>query len=234
MKFKVSHDIFNLLPEACFGVVTARGIDNKAAYPVIADMLREGIAKAQERFHDVKVKEDAAILPYRNAFTKMSINPNKFMSSIEAMFTRISKGHSLPQINPIVDLGNALSLRYVLPMGAHDIDLMDGDIEVRLSVAGDTFIPFGETETEQMPDGEPVYVVDSHIRTRRWIWRQSEIGKIGPDSSNIFFPIDGFRDVNRDTIISARDALAAVCRDVFGCSAVSTGFVDSDNPEMEL
>lgn len=35
---------------------------------------------------------------------------------------RISKGNDIPHINSIVDLGNALSLKYELPVGVHDID----------------------------------------------------------------------------------------------------------------
>ncbi|WP_418889350.1 phenylalanine--tRNA ligase beta subunit-related protein [Porcincola intestinalis] len=47
----------------------------------------------------------------------MNINPNKYFCSIEALFTRIAKGKGVPHINPVVDLGNAISLKYTLPMG---------------------------------------------------------------------------------------------------------------------
>ena len=61
--------------------------------------------KAQEKFLNVKIKEEAWIEPYREAFRSLGINPNKFMCSIEALMTRISKGNSISSINPIVDLG---------------------------------------------------------------------------------------------------------------------------------
>lgn len=236
MKFSVEAAVFEKLPQVCFGVVAARGIDNSRSYPEIESMLDAAAAAAAQRYQGRKVKEDPAILPYREAFRSLGINPNKFMSSIEALFTRISKGKEMPHINGIVDLGNALSLKYVLPMGAHDISRMAGTdgIEVRFSREGDTFVPFGETAAEQMPAGELTYASGSRICMRHWIWRQSELGKIGPESRDIFFPIDGFADANRDAIMAARQELAGLCTRFFGCSSVITGFVDREHPSIEF
>ena len=121
MKFVVEKEIFEKLPTACFGVVVAKGIDNGKSYPTVDALLDESIAAAAAHFEGKKVKEEPEILPYREAFRALGINPNKFMCSIEALFTRIAKGKGMPHINPIVDLGNAVSLKYTLPMGAHDL-----------------------------------------------------------------------------------------------------------------
>ena len=235
MKFNVHSDVFDKLPGVCFGIVVAKGIDNTAAYPQIGTMLDAAVSSAAARFDGRKVKEDPSILPYRSAFKTLGINPNKFMSSIEAMFTRVAKGKGLPHINPIVDLGNALSLKYVLPMGAHDIGQADGqDIEVRFSREGDSFIPFGECDCESVPEGELIYTVGTKVRTRRWTWRQSELGKIGEGSRDIFFPIDGFIGTNDQAVLSARDELAALCREIFCCLEVKTGFVSRDCMYFEI
>ena len=45
MKFFVEKDIFDKLPETCFGVVVARGIDNSRDYPVIDQLLEESIRR---------------------------------------------------------------------------------------------------------------------------------------------------------------------------------------------
>ena len=116
MRFVVKKEIFEELPSACFGVVMAKGIDNNNAYPEIEQFLDESIQAAMQRFEGRKVKEDPDILPYREAFRALNINPNKYFCSIEALFTRIVKGKGVPHINPVVDLGNAISLKYTLPM----------------------------------------------------------------------------------------------------------------------
>ena len=233
MKFCVDQAIFEKLPAACFGVVVAKGIDNRSPCPEAARLLDDGIALAERRFEGQKVKDDPAILPYREAFRALGMNPNKYLCSVEALFTRIAKGKGMPHINPAVDLGNAVSLKYTLPIGAHDLCGAESNICVRLSQPGDTFLPFGGTELETPDPGEVVYAVGSQVRTRRWTWRQSEHGKITPDSSWIFFPIDGFSNFNRDDVLAARDDLLNQLTRVFGCEA-HAGFVDAEHPEMAL
>ena len=117
---------------------------------------RTSLCRTQRARRSKKVKEEGAILPYREAFRALGINPNKYMCSIEALFTRIAKGKGMPHINPVVDLGNAVSLKYTLPMGAHDLKDVTEGISVRMSRAGDTFLPFGGTEEEILEEGEVV------------------------------------------------------------------------------
>ena len=162
MKFIVEKEIFEKLPNACFGVVMAKGIDNNKTYPEIEQLLDESIAAAAQRFEGKKVKEEPDILPYREAFRALGINPNKYLCSIEALFTRIAKGKGMPHINPVVGLGNAVSLKYTLPMGAHDLGGSSEDICIRLAQPGDTFLPFGG-ETEETPDSGEV-IMPSGIR----------------------------------------------------------------------
>lgn len=233
MKFIVEKAIFEKLPNACFGVVMAKGLDNSKAYPAIDRLLDESITAAAHPFEGKKVKEAPDILPYREAFRALNINPNKYLCSIEALFTRIAKGKGMPHINPVVDLGNAVSLKYTLPMGAHDLGGSSEDICIRFALPGDTFLPFGG-EAEETPDnGEVVYAVGHQVRTRRWTWRQSEHGKIVPESTDIFFPIDGFTDFNREQVLAARDELQDLVKHIFNCETV-VGFVDADHPEMGL
>lgn len=233
MKFSVSSEVFEKLDNVCFGVIVAKGIDNSLVKNDIVEKLDQSIKDCEDKFKDTKVKELEGILCYRDAFKELGINPNKFMSSIEAMLTRTSKGKGLPNISPIVDLGNAVSLKYMVPLGAHDIDTLDGDIEVRFSKEGDSFIPLGTEETEILEDGELIYSAGDNVRTRRWIWRQSEQGKITNESKNIFFPIDGFEDKNYDSVMSARDELASLLKEVFSCD-VKVGFIDKNNTEFEI
>jgi len=230
MKFSVSREVFEKMGNACFGIVVARGIKNRPNPDVMA-FLENSLTDTEEMYMDRNVKEADEIVYYREAFSALGINPNKFMSSIEAMITRVAKKKGLPHINAIVDLGNAISLKYTVPIGAHDIDVADEDICLRFSNAEDVFIPFGETEAEILDEGELIYTVGNKVKTRRWIWRQSEIGKITEESKNIFFPIDGFSDKNYDFVMRSRDELSERLTNYFGCEVI-VGFVDKDNPEF--
>ena len=168
MKFYVTDKVFEKLPEACFGLVSVCGVDNSADYPFIGEMLDENIISCRDYFAGKTVKEEKELAPYRDAFKTLGINPNKFMSSIEALLTRIAKNKGMPHINPIVDLGNAISLKYYLPVGAHDLDTMEGDFCVRTADSEDTFLPFGAREREPVDEGEVVYATGKKVRTRRY------------------------------------------------------------------
>jgi DNA/RNA-binding domain of Phe-tRNA-synthetase-like protein len=229
--FVVDGEVFARLPEACFGVIIARGVRQPEAGSPAAQVILRGLTEAIEfarcKFVGTNVKSHPDILPYREAFQKLGINPNKFPSSIEAMVGRIAKGGLLPSINPAVDTANTTGLRHTLPLGVHDLDCCTGSIEVRMSREGDIFTPFGTTVAEAVDPGEIVYADGQEIRTRRWIWRQGEYSKATAASTNLFFPIDGFRGVNHMRILQARADLAAVLRELTGAT-VRELWVDSD------
>lgn len=233
MKYCIDKAVFDILPTVCVGTVSAYGADNHGEHPEIARLLEASIASCEAAYENIRVKEDPEIVCYREAFRAIGINPNKYMCSIEALISRIAKKKGMPCISPLVDLNNAISIKYSLPMGTHDIDTMKDDLLVRFSLPEDTFIPFGETETEHPEEHELVYVSGHEVRTRRWTWRQSETGKITGDTRSVFFPIDGFTDINRDRVLRARDELAELLVKHFGVS-LKVGFVDRDNPETEL
>lgn len=233
MHFIIEEKVFDILPEVCFGVVAAQDIDNSAENQEIISLLEEAINSTRLKFNETKPKEHRDLQPYREAFRKMGINPNKFPCSVEALAARIVKGGALPDINPAVNLVNAYSLKYTLPMGAHDLESTSEDIEVRFSRIDDTFIPFGEKKPEIPESGELVYAAGSHIKTRKWIWRQSDFGKVTETSKNIFFPIDGFADYNYDAVLSARNELAADLEKFFKCK-VEKYYLDRNNRSVKI
>jgi len=69
--------------------------------------------------------------------------------------------------------------------------------------------------------------------TRRWIWRQGEYSKATEASTNLFFPIDGFRGANEARILQARAELAMALTDLTG-AIVREGWVDNENRSMAI
>ena len=124
MKFYVTKDVFEKIPDGKFGLVSVTGADNTGNNPEIRAFLQENVEKCTEFYTGKKVKNEPELQPYREAFRNMGINPNRYMCAIEALMTRIAKGQGMPAINTIVDLGNGVSLKHHLPIGAHDLDTM--------------------------------------------------------------------------------------------------------------
>ncbi|HJE87247.1 MAG TPA: hypothetical protein K8U88_06630 [Levilactobacillus hammesii] len=232
MEFKIEPEVFAKLPTMYVGVVVAQGIDNTQPYPEITAMLNQYTAQSKQLFADANVKQRPEIIPYREAFRQIGINPNRYPCSAEALFKRLSKGKDLPTINPLVDLNNAISLKYTLPMGTHTLDGVREAVEMRFAQPGDEFVPLGTDQVETLDAGEVVYAVGQQVRTRRWTWRQSEHGKITPATTTVFFPIDGFVDVNRDTVDAAAKDLEKQLQTLFHCTTVR-GAVDREHPAFQ-
>jgi len=223
MDFVIDGAFFERLPEVCIGAVVGSGVTAPDPDRVLT-LLRETEGETGRRLAGRRVKDEPAILPYREAFQRLGYNPNKFMPSVEALASRVAKGSPLPDINPLVNLINAVSLKYLLPMGAHDLAGVD-TIALRPAVAGDVFRPFGCPATEEVPPGELVYAVGAEVRTRRWIWRQSEQGKVTEGTNRVFVPIDGFAAVNGTAVAKACSELASLLSGWFG-ARVETFWLD--------
>lgn len=231
-KFRIEKDVFEKLPNYCVGIVVAKGIDNKILNKKVEDFLDDAVNNFALNKKETNIRE--LVSPYREAFYALEMNPNKFMCSIEALLKRVQKGNKLPHINTIVDLGNAFSVKYEIPLGAHDIDKLEGNLEVRFSKENDTFLPLGETDTENMPTGELIYASSNTVKTRRWIWRQSNDGKIEENTQNVFFPIDGFKGINDKQVLELQDELVEFLASELGCKDVKTGVVDKENNEFVI
>ena len=235
MYYQIAQDFLEKLPTAYFGAVAVRGLDNRRQIPELEAMLAENVSACETYFNGKKPKESEDILPYRGAFTALGINPNKYLCSIEALLTRIAKGKGFPHINAAVDLGNAVSIKYRLPMGAHDLDTIGEGLDVRLARAGDRFVPFGGLEEETPDMGEAIYASGQEVRTRRWTWRQSECGKITEETQAILFPIDGFTDVNAGKVHEAAEELVGLLRRYFGAAIdIETGFVSREQSRFDF
>ena len=98
-KFTVDPAVFAKWPDYCLGVVVVEGFDNAAPSPAIDAMLDQSAADFAARHAGDNVRELPGVKACREAFQALSMNPNKFMVSIEALAKRVQKNGALPHIN---------------------------------------------------------------------------------------------------------------------------------------
>lgn len=231
MFFRIEKNILNAGSGVYTGVVVASGLNNKDANPYILELLNQQIEKVDKELEGKNVKELSELDEYRNSMKSFGINPSKYPCSIEAILTRIMKKHEFPSVSPVVDLGNYISIKYKLPVGVHDINTMNGDLEVRLSVDSDC-TEDNKVNGEELKTGEPVYAVNESIRTRKWLWRQMPAGRVTETSTDFIFPIDGFQN-NKDTVDAACTELVDLLNNIFGVEA-EKNVINSENPEVRF
>ncbi|HSP10650.1 MAG TPA: phenylalanine--tRNA ligase beta subunit-related protein [Candidatus Dormibacteraeota bacterium] len=81
----------------------------------------------------------------RELYRRFGTDPTRVRPSSEALFRRMRKGESLPRINSLVDIANAMSVQLQVPVGLYDLDkVKGGDLVVRLGKAGETYSGIGK------------------------------------------------------------------------------------------
>ncbi|WP_334115668.1 B3/B4 domain-containing protein [Streptococcus parasuis] len=108
---------------------------------------------AQSYLTEEVFSDNAVIQTYRKAYHAFKTKKGA-RSSIEALLKRASGG----SVNPLVDIYNAASLRYALPVGAEDMDRFVGDLQLTITDAGDEFYLIGDDRNQH-------FLVNSVIKT---------------------------------------------------------------------
>ena len=233
MLFSIQKDLFNILPDLTIGMLAARDVDNTHPSKEIDDLLNQAIEEVKKNFVGDKAQDHPRIKPWRTAFSKLGISGSKFPSSIESMARRILKGDPFPKINSLVDLYNSVSLRFLVPMGGHDLDTIEGNIHLQFAEGWEPFSPMGGGETTNVPKGELVYRDDREVLTRNWVWRQCEKDKATEKTKNIFIPIDVLGEVGRER---ADEIILELSRLIpkYLRGTLFSAVLDSKNPSVEF
>jgi DNA/RNA-binding domain of Phe-tRNA-synthetase-like protein len=126
---------------------------------------------------------------------------------------RALKGGVFPRVNPLVDLYNAVSLEFLVPMGGHDISPLDGNIFLGFADGSEPFTPMEGGEEELAEKGEVVYKDDRSVLTRRWVWRQSSKDKVTADTKSVFMPIDVMEGLSPTLTEEVMEGVTAYLRD---------------------
>jgi DNA/RNA-binding domain of Phe-tRNA-synthetase-like protein len=186
----VAPEVFARFPDYRRGLVVAHGVRNGPASPELVGLLREAEASVRERLGGQDLVGHPRIASWRAAFKAMGIKPNDFRCSSEAMARRALKDQLLPSINALVDIGNILSLRHLVPMGGHAIDHAAGSYDLRPATGRETFVPFGSDQMEHPEPGEIIFAEGDVVLTRRWSWRQANHSLTLPETTAIEFNVD--------------------------------------------
>lgn len=81
----------------------------------------------------------------RELYRKFGLDPTRVRPSSEALLRRLKKGESLPRINSLVDVANAMSVQLQVPVGLYDLGKVKGsDLTIRLGEEGESYEGIGK------------------------------------------------------------------------------------------
>ncbi|KGO20523.1 tRNA ligase, partial [Oenococcus alcoholitolerans] len=173
-------------------VLEINNVDNRSYPEALSRFIKTEIQKELESLDRDQLKADPIIQGFWDLHKSIGLPKRSNTPAPLTLLKLILKRGVLFSIDPVVDLYNLVSIQSRLALGAHDIDRIDGDVELKITNGTERFVPIGANgSAEKIKAGEYSYVdasneVICHLETR-----QVEKTKVTAGSTHIFYIVQG-------------------------------------------
>ena len=188
------------------------------AVSIVARGCRNEVSSAPARIVSVDAPRpawaEAHLASWREAYKAFGAKPQRTPCSAEALWRRLQRDGTLASINPIVDLYNAVSVTYAVPVGGEDLSAYAGPPRLVRAVGNESFETTrdGQSALEMVEAGEVVWRDDEGITCRRWNWRQTPRTRISVATTDIWFVLERLEPMPIEALLQAGDSIAAGVR----------------------
>jgi DNA/RNA-binding domain of Phe-tRNA-synthetase-like protein len=167
---------------------------------------------------------DAHLEAWRSAFRAFGARPQRTPCSAEALRRRLQREGTLPRINAIVDVCNALSVRYAVPIGGEDVAAYVGPPRLVRAAGGEMFHTMrdGQPSAEPVEAGEVVWRDDAGVTCRRWNWRQTPRTQLTVGTTDMWFVLERLEPMPVSGLHDAGDALVRALRQLAPGALITT------------
>ena len=231
MKFKIDNEIFEKYPGLNIGIVVVKGINNKGENAEVLSLLNNVQEEVRGRYVASELSQHPKISAWRKAYSSFGAKPKKYKSSIEALIKRVLMEKPVNHINTLVDIYNYLSLKYAMPMGADNLDKVEGNVRLDFTKGDEKYVELGATEVKNPKPGEVAYFDDKEVLCRRWNWRECDKTKLTEDTTNVILYVEGLPPVAKEEVENAINELSNIVQKYCG-GEVSQHVLNVENPEV--
>lgn len=170
MHFQHSAVVWRDFPHLVPVAIAADGISTDADVDAYLDRFATA---AKERLAVSSEGELPEIQAWRRAFSTLGLKPTQYRCAAESLLRRFRKDGALPRLHPLVDLCNAASLAFAVPIAVFDAAAITDYVEVRYATGTETYETFAG-DLEHPYQGEIVFAdAAGRAHARRWTNRQS-------------------------------------------------------------
>ena len=229
VEFCHSEAVWAQFPQLVPAVLYVEGARTDKA-PVEA-VVAEYVSRARSRLAGSAIADFPEIQAWRRAFSAMGLKPTQYRCASESLLRRLDKHGSLPQIHPLVDLCNALSVAHAIPVAALDVSCIAGALEVR-HAHGDEIYESFSGEHEHPGRGEIVFADSAGVaHARRWTNRQSGASAVRPGTRDVLIVVEGLHPTASDDVPRLAALLAAELSSLWGLGA-KTAVLSREQPRF--
>ncbi|MDE1997004.1 MAG: hypothetical protein KGI75_31180 [Rhizobiaceae bacterium] len=230
MYFFHSNEMWNAFPDLVPGVLFAEGIDAKAD---TGDLIAAFSTVAQSRLDQSPEGEMPEIQAWRRAFSKMGLKPTQYRCASEALLRRFRQEKTLPRLHPLVDLCNAISIAYAIPVAVFDVAKVDGGLQVRHAAGNETYLTFGG-EIEHPEPGEVIFAdAADRAHARRWTNRQSGLSAVREETRSVLIIAEALHETAGSDVANLMSAIAESLSSVWRIDARSA-LLRRSSPRFDL
>ena len=190
---KIKPEIYEKFPSFNAIVIYAKNISNQPSSEYSSQKLNSiEQSKTKELAKYNKLSEHPYIAAWRKVYSAFGAKPKKYHCSAEALLKRVLKGDSIPRINYLVDIYNAISMKYVIPIGGEDWDKLSSDLHLKFAEGTESFETYSgnEAQNDSPLEGEVIYADSIGATCRRWNWRQSPRTALTEKTMNAYFVLE--------------------------------------------
>jgi len=228
MYFHHASEIWRDYPELVPGVLFAEGITNDVS---VGAQMTQFNAIATSRLAHTSEGELPEIQAWRRVFSRMGLKPTQYRCASESLLRRFRKEGSLPQIHPLIDLCNAMSLAFAIPVAVFDVSAITEHLEVRYATGDEIYLAFsGEREH---PDAHEVIFADGagQAHARRWTNRQSASSAIQDTTTSVLIVAEAMHGSAATDVPKLMAALADAIADIWSVTP-KTAILSQSTPRF--
>jgi len=148
------------------------------------EFLLEAEERVRREFSLEKLKDYPRVRALRDFYWRLGIDPTKQRPSSEALVRRVLRGRKVPRINCIVDVGNAVSMVTLVPIGIYDLDKLCPPLRLRFAKEGEVFKPIGGS-LEKLSRGQ-IVLADARRVVHVFPHRDCDETKVTGETRNVF------------------------------------------------
>ena len=144
-------------------------------------------------------------------FKAFGAKPKRTPCSASALRKRVMRDGSLPPLDPVVDVYNAISIRYAIPVGGENLAAYSGAPRLTLADGSEPFDTFkeGEPVVENPEPGEVIWRDDLGVTCRRWNWRQGIRTRLDSQAQSMWFILESLPSMPLAALQEAGDELVS-------------------------
>ncbi|MBD7965399.1 hypothetical protein H9648_15165 [Fictibacillus sp. Sa2CUA10] len=137
MMITINPKLNELVPNFKIGTITYHDIAISESPQMIKGRFQ--LFTESLRLEEKNAADYPGVAEYRKVFKSLGINPSRYRPASEALLRRVLSGKDLPPINSGVDVNNFFSIRFAIPIGLYNLDKIEGDVEILIGSAEDTY-----------------------------------------------------------------------------------------------